>query len=602
MDRSQLSNIIATTRLVHHFSQPNLDVLKSCIFKQLGCHNEANFLCKSLLSLSKTMTLEATATIKNKAMELADLQSIQQSLDHDNKITNNNASNHKSNHITLHKHIQQQHNDPLSQLDSDTIDHLGTFLLKKESVEFGYLNKQLFIETQKHSYLLKRCKDTNDEPLHMDNNRVRKLVLEKCIPFNYYFPKNLEMNLFHDEWTSFWDINLSSNSLKEKIFGFENFFGKLQSINCKTCRSLCCVPWDVVFATRQDIENIFINVEIIPGSFNHVKKFCDVFSNCKQIKTSNINIKIKQLNIRLTGTRRRYQTMRKQVCKKLLLTCGTHSKSIRIMNGWIVVDAIQELKRIFHNNLKSFSFADLRLDVNISSGNNDNDKDDDDSKEKNEIGGMEIEIGNIQMLGMKVQHDFNDDWEKSFSAINALKCLDRFKMRRLIKHYTLEWKPLSHYFFRSDTKTDSSFDIFDKILFQDYDKHPLLEKITIKFNINRDLSGFARLLLYFNDKYKQIFEGMKLYLKKFQYIEIEFNGLDVKLEQFHNYSQFENPQMDIFRYIANETYPVQEKIVNMSNIQPGVKTFGIIYANVFQWLQHKQKKDMKQNCQVRWLV
>ena len=46
------------------------------------------------------------------------------------------------------------HKDPLSSLNSDIIDHIGAFLTKKASIEFGYVNKQLYIETRKLSYIL----------------------------------------------------------------------------------------------------------------------------------------------------------------------------------------------------------------------------------------------------------------------------------------------------------------------------------------------------------------------------------------------------------------------------------------------------------------
>ena len=74
MDRSKFSNIIATTRLLPHFSRNNITALKLCIFEQLGCENESQFLCKALNSLYKTMSVQSTATIKHKAIEIADSQ------------------------------------------------------------------------------------------------------------------------------------------------------------------------------------------------------------------------------------------------------------------------------------------------------------------------------------------------------------------------------------------------------------------------------------------------------------------------------------------------------------------------------------------------
>ena len=59
--------------------------------------------------------------------------------------TSANAAALNKNSITMYKYMQQQYNDPLSQLHSDIIDYFGTFLSKQESIELGYLNRQLYI-------------------------------------------------------------------------------------------------------------------------------------------------------------------------------------------------------------------------------------------------------------------------------------------------------------------------------------------------------------------------------------------------------------------------------------------------------------------------
>ena len=94
----------------------------------------------------ETLSNKSTIIIKNKAMEIADSQTI---------INNEN----KSSRTTIYKYVQEKYKDSFCDLNSDIIDYIGSFLTKHESIEFGYLNKQLYIETQKLSYLLQRCKD-----------------------------------------------------------------------------------------------------------------------------------------------------------------------------------------------------------------------------------------------------------------------------------------------------------------------------------------------------------------------------------------------------------------------------------------------------------
>ena len=151
MLRSKFSNIIATSRLLPHFSTENISVIKSCILEQLGCENESQFLCKVLQSLYPKMPLESTTIIKDKATQIADQQPM--ILSNSKQPPTATSKNVANSDKTVFKHIQQRYTDPLSRLHSDIIDYLGTFLNKKQSIEIGYLNKQLYIETQKYSYL-----------------------------------------------------------------------------------------------------------------------------------------------------------------------------------------------------------------------------------------------------------------------------------------------------------------------------------------------------------------------------------------------------------------------------------------------------------------
>ena len=187
MNRSKLSNVLSTTRLLPYFSNDNVDEVKLCLYQELGCENESQFVCKILNSIYKTMTNQSIANIKNKVMEIADQQQIQfQHKSSNNTITNANINNGDStSNMTIYKYIQSKYTDPLSRLHSDIIDYFGTFLTKKESIEFGYLNKQLFIETQKHSYLLKRCKDT----LTLAVENIDKLFVGKVMHLIIHFPE-----------------------------------------------------------------------------------------------------------------------------------------------------------------------------------------------------------------------------------------------------------------------------------------------------------------------------------------------------------------------------------------------------------------------------
>ena len=190
MDRSKFANILITTRLLPHFTSENIEMMKSCIFEQFRCANESQFLCKILENMHKSLSNESTKIIKNKAIEIADQQEMiinsQNTNNYHNHVTaqpvkiskdTNTTSIPNTKAVTVYNYIQDKYNDQLSILNSDTIDQIGSFLTKRESIEFGYLNKQLYIETQKLSYLLKRCNDYSKEsPMVVNNNALNKMI------------------------------------------------------------------------------------------------------------------------------------------------------------------------------------------------------------------------------------------------------------------------------------------------------------------------------------------------------------------------------------------------------------------------------------------
>ena len=167
MERSTHSNIVATTRLIEHFSNENVIHFRQHLMEQLECNNEQQYLIAILRLMKPNITHELSLSLKSKAMEIGDKQRHTTLSTSDEQGTNNsqthNPNNTRSNTnypctntITLNKKIQQQYNDNISVLNSDLIDELASYLNKKQSIEFGYLNRQCYIETQKISYLLKR--------------------------------------------------------------------------------------------------------------------------------------------------------------------------------------------------------------------------------------------------------------------------------------------------------------------------------------------------------------------------------------------------------------------------------------------------------------
>ena len=373
MDRSRLSSMISVTRLLPHFSPENVDVMKSCIFEQLECDNETQFLCKALQSLCKTLSIESLSIIKEKAIQIADSQNIQQC----NKSKDNN-------HVTVYKYTQQQYNDPFSRLHSDVIDYFGTFLCKKQSIEFGYLNKQLYIETQKHSYLIKRC---NDECLDLENYHFDKMIWQHSDGFDYSFGRHLSLSI-HEPF----DVS--------NITSFNNFFSRLSSLKCFNLSCLWYVPVDMLFNGghnyyQDGVSQITLGEFIIEHHRNNITQelielvniFCNDLKNyqnkCTNTKSMRNIGKFQLVIPSYSWDDNETLASKYKVVKKLLLGCGCIAQGIYLGdNTKITIDDVKELKMIFHNNITWFR---LGARANIITGNSANVIDKDENQQQTEL-------------------------------------------------------------------------------------------------------------------------------------------------------------------------------------------------------------------------
>ena len=580
MDRSRLSNVISVTRLLPHFSRENVDTMKSCIFEQLECDNESQFLCKALQSLCKTLSVESTCIIKQKAIQIADSQHITQSKD--------------DNHITVCKYIQSLHNDAFSGLHSDIIDYFGTFLNKKQSIEFGYLNKQLYIETQKHSYLIKRC---NDACLSLENYHIDKMLLQQSDGFDYSFGKHLSLSINKP-------FNVSN------IISFNNFFSRLSSLKCFNFSCLSYVPLNALFNSRHNYyqngnarnslselriehhrnnitqESIIEQVNIFCNDLKNYQRKC---TNTKSMR----NIGKFQLVIpSYIWDADEKIALKYELVKKLLLSCGCIADCIYLGDHTkITIDKVKELKMIFHDNLTCFGLgreANLifKNNNNTITGNtaNINDKNENQQQQQRE---KNTKIGMLKTIGIEA----TDNPEANNSLFDTLKSLDTFSMRRNVQCYIIEWDP--SYDVTVDPDVDLSIAILNKIFFKDYDKHESLKEIKITCHDVKTLFNFAKLLYYFHQHYQQLFVETKFYLKHLEKIEVNFtkvyihphNGL---IEQISSYSLDYGGMSIMFDQTSDKAYPIDKKVIEITNVKQGIESFGIIYQNIAAWLKARQ--------------
>ena len=172
---------------------------------------------------------------------------------------------------------------------------------------------------------------------------------------------------------------------------------------------------------------------------------------------------------------------------------------------------------------------------------------------------------------------------------------DKFGIRQSIKQYTVHWSPPCTFgLYVVRLEIGQAVNVFDKIFFQDYDKHSLLESIIIKFSDGEYLFGMARLLLFFHEHYKQLFVERKLYLKHFQSIEIEMHNAWMSADAPRTY-QHETSYPKFFNQERNKEYSIDDNRLEISSneLKQEIESFGIVYKNLLYWLQRRQDKSCK---------
>ena len=179
--KSKRGQVVEITRLLEHFDKDSIHQFRTKLYSSIGVDNEQEFLCKILPNISKSLLRhESIESLKNETIKIAEKQ----------KMALNN-------HITVYKSVQQSYNDKISQLPHSLIDHIASYLNKKQSILFGTLNRELYIESQSVNYLWKRYQ-CNDE-LKINNTKLDRVALNVSNPFNYCLPQRLHLGGVYGE-------------------------------------------------------------------------------------------------------------------------------------------------------------------------------------------------------------------------------------------------------------------------------------------------------------------------------------------------------------------------------------------------------------------
>ena len=271
------------------------------------------------------------------------------------------------------KYVESQYennSNSLGLLHSDIIDYFGTFLSKKESISLGHLNKQLYIETQKQSYLLRRNTDvTNINACSGD-----LLLLHESNPFSYSMPTNLIINF--NKKSKYFGGSFSMCKMFSSQW-FNNLFYRVNTFRCRgSIESLPYIPIELLFNNSNKYrnkrrKNMFDRFEIslsnncyLIETTNTIATTIDQF--CQNVNTYfsryNHNTSIwENDNIRTIRHLEINTDLGLASARKISLLFAPLSHRIDIS---IDISTIQDLKRIFHKNLKHLVISKSAFVIN----------------------------------------------------------------------------------------------------------------------------------------------------------------------------------------------------------------------------------------------
>lgn len=241
-DRSRQACVISLRRIAHHLNKNGRDSLWQILGKVLGCNDSPQkFLSTVIDACSHQMTPELLNQFHNQAVKLAD--------EHVCTLTP---------HKSVYQYITGQHRDHLSRLFPEGLHGISSFLGKKDSINLGLTNTQLYFDTQTFNHLKARC-----DSLDLNQHRMSLLMNRDSSPYSYYFCAKLQV---HDMMMGCW--NLSSPF-------FAPFFARLSHLSCSSNSALQSVPVDVILSPKntrgKDLELMSLNI----GDPASVGKFCE---------------------------------------------------------------------------------------------------------------------------------------------------------------------------------------------------------------------------------------------------------------------------------------------------------------------------------------
>ena len=586
MNRSLNANVFEMTRLVKHFNDDNADSFTRCLMEQLHCENKGEYVCQVIKCISCLLSDESVDILRNKAILIAQEQIFEinsQTKDKKGDISITESKQKQS----VFKWVQSHYRDRLSKLPSSIIDHMASYLDKKQSTEFGYLNKQLYIESQKQSYLIKRSRE-NDRFFRITSNVLDRFFWKQTNPFAYSTPYYLRVGTYdrnndYNDYKAYNDDIVSRINdpetagkfiAKRALFTSDWFTNTLKRVKKIEFVWLSCLQYisiPVLFGINNNNNNgkdygynqnnMIDCMEFCINQrddirLRYINSFCNAISGQNVMDKASRKIKTLIISPQCERWCTPLVDRRNECAKKLLFSLGPLSQVIRLNNALFSVDYSDFCKVFGANiNVKELAFTGRCNFKIIGLPSNADSK--------------RIKIDNqITTITRDLTSSRGLDEARKF--IQLLKDLNIYQLAPQLKCYKIicgydvecapDWKKMNK---KWDRQTSPLLHKTRTKIFLDYVlsnelhsiKPRLFEKIILKFHDNEWLSIMANLFLYFIDKrrcFTDLFErqtniktiemdvsvGVAIRFISHRFVRIEtIESIDAKLDEFFGFSK-----------------------------------------------------------------
>ena len=312
MTSSVLSKVIHTKKLLDDLGDDDVKKVQQKFKCLLNCQTDGEFLGTILVLIFRHVNQDTIVALKDLAIQLSE-----------------NSKKKKR-----HKKSSSQTHVPsmsLSDLSSNTIDYLGSFLTMKERNYLGLLNRQLFIETQKSSFLLN------------SHNELLLGIDEYTVP-----NQNLSFMALYPTQISLYLSGSSTNTARSDPFNlarFESFFTCVHTIKCFHFSWLPFIPIHVLFNMKNkkgeeirqfclQIPNPSRDVEMEMVT-NNLMQFSKNYQNYWQNKCFKKNKNIRGIDRLILAPKQPAQKNKNNKIiniKPLLLLLKSNYKKLEILN------------------------------------------------------------------------------------------------------------------------------------------------------------------------------------------------------------------------------------------------------------------------------